>query len=71
VWRRPGAADFVTLPLPAFRGRDLSVGPFFPSAASGWDWTWDAGAGDLTITAVGTAPSARVLIISSAVRRDL
>ena len=71
VWRRPGATDFITLPLPAFRGRDLSVDPFFPGAASGWDWTWDAGAGDLTITAVGTAPSARVLIISSAVRRDL
>jgi alpha-galactosidase len=65
VWRRPGAADVVTLPLPAFRGSELSVDPFFPSTPAGWDWTWDADSGELTITVEGPIPSARVLTIST------
>jgi alpha-galactosidase len=64
VWHRHGAENTVALPLPAFRGNQLSIDPFFPSTASGWAWTWDAGSGELAITAAGTAPSARVLIIS-------
>jgi len=65
VWRRPGAANSITLPLPAFRGSALSVDPFFPNTSSGWDFTWDAGSGELTITVAGSIPSARVLKIGN------
>jgi len=63
VWRRPGAGSGVTLALPAFRGNELTVAPFFPSTSAGWDWTWDTGSGELTITVDGPTPSARVLTI--------
>jgi alpha-galactosidase len=64
VWRRPGAPISVVLPLPALRGQEPSIDPFFPGTASGWDWRWDADSGELTVTAGGTAPTARVLRIS-------
>ena len=64
VWRRPGAANSVVLPLPKLRGRDLSIRPFFPSNSTGWNWNWDPEVGELTITVTVSAPSARVLIIN-------
>ena len=61
VWRRPGAGERVVLPLPTLRGTELSVASFFPSRQAGWDWSWDAAAGELTVTVSVEAPSARVL----------
>ncbi|ROS21570.1 alpha-galactosidase [Rathayibacter sp. PhB127] len=60
VWRRPGAAATIALPLPSWRGRSLSVEPFFPADPAGWSWTWDQEAAVLVIEAP-VAPSARVL----------
>lgn len=73
VWRRPGAPESVVLPLPNWRGRELTTTPFFPvfpaSAApaaesAGWSWHWDASAGELHVTAP-VAPSARVITLTS------
>lgn len=64
LWRRPGAPSAVLVPLPAFRGRRLVVAPFFPDAADGWSWRWDADAGELTVDASADAPTARVLAIT-------
>src|SRR5450759_1514732 len=61
VWRRPGAGEQVVLPLPTLRGAELSVASFVPSRQAGWDWSWDAAAGELTVTVSIEAPSARVL----------
>jgi len=61
VWRRPGAGEQVVLPLPTLSGTELSVASFFPSRQAGWDWLWDAAAGELTVTVSIEAPSARVL----------
>lgn len=63
LWRRPGGDDHVVLPLPGYRGRELEVDEFFPRQQHGWSWTWDATAGELTVTAAVPAPSARVLFI--------
>ncbi|MGY4858000.1 alpha-galactosidase [Cryobacterium sp. AP23] len=63
LWRRPGAADTVVLPLPAFTGRELDVAAFFPARQHGWSWTWDAAAGLLTVTVTVAAPTARVLAL--------
>lgn len=60
VWRRPGEAASVVLPLPAWRGRALDVEAFFPADPAGWSWEWDAPAGELRVSAP-VAPSARVL----------
>jgi hypothetical protein len=68
VWKRPGGAaggemdgDTVVLPLPSLRGRSVAVSSFFPGEQSGWQWTWDAEAGALTVTVPTAAPTARVL----------
>ena len=66
VWRRTGATDRVVLPLPAFRGDDVAVAPLFPAQAAGWEWTWDAGAGELTVTVSMAPPTARVLSVTRA-----
>jgi hypothetical protein len=63
LWRRPGAAETVVLPLPAFRGRPIDVAAFFPADQRGWSWTWDATAGELTVAVAVAAPTARVLSI--------
>lgn len=64
VWRRPGAEASVVLPLPAMRGQAIDVNAFFPAAQQGWAWSWDATAGELTITATVAAPTARVFTIN-------
>ncbi|PXA68599.1 glycoside hydrolase family 36 protein [Cryobacterium arcticum] len=63
LWRRPGSADTVTVPLPAFAGREIEVLPFFPAQQHGWTWAWDAAAGLLTVTVTVPAPTARVLTL--------
>jgi hypothetical protein len=63
LWRRPGAAETVVLPLPALTGRPIDVAAFFPADQRGWSWTWDAAAGELTVTVAVAAPTARVLSI--------
>ena len=64
VWHRPGTTNRIVLPLTAWRGTEVSITPFFPSHPGGWDWSWDAEGGELSITVAGTEPSARVLTIS-------
>ena len=66
IWKRPGdaglaAEDTIVLPLPALRGRDVAATSFFPAEQAGWDWTWNAEAGELSVTAALPAPTARVL----------
>jgi Melibiase len=69
VWKRPAAedgaadadGDTVVLALPALRGRTVAVSSFFPAEQSGWQWSWDAQAGSLTVTVPIAAPTARVL----------
>lgn len=63
LWRRPGAAETVVLPLPDFAGRPLEVAAFFPAQQNGWTWAWDAAAGLLTVTVTVAAPTARVLAL--------
>ncbi|KQV06472.1 glycoside hydrolase family 36 protein [Leifsonia sp. Root112D2] len=64
VWRRPGAEASVVLPLPTLRGEAIEIEPFFPAAQQGWAWSWDATAGELTLTATVAAPTARVFSIN-------
>ncbi|HXH36503.1 MAG TPA: hypothetical protein VNJ54_19155 [Plantibacter sp.] len=64
LWRRPGAPSVVVLPLPAYRGRELTVQPFFPADSDGWSWQWDAPTGELTVTVAVQAPTARVLSLT-------
>jgi alpha-galactosidase len=61
LWHRPGAGERVVLRLPELRGRQLRVEPFFPRSQAGWDWSWVAAAGELSVTVSIQAPSARVL----------
>jgi hypothetical protein len=55
------AGETVVLPLPLLRGRELAVSAFFPEEQSGWQWVWDAAAGELTVTVPTAAPTAQVL----------
>ena len=64
LWRRPGSADTVTIPLPSHRGAQIDVAAFFPDAPDGWSWRWDAAAGELAVTVAVPAPSARVLRVA-------
>ncbi|MGN7949371.1 glycoside hydrolase family 36 protein [Microbacterium sp. 22215] len=65
LWRRPGAADTVVVPLPRWRGEEILVDVFFPDAPDGWSWRWDAATGELRVSAV-VAPTARVLRVKRA-----
>ncbi|NQX26436.1 alpha-galactosidase [Microbacteriaceae bacterium VKM Ac-2854] len=65
VWRRPGVASSIVLPLPAWRGAALEVAPFFPNDSGDWTWRWNAEAGELHVTAP-VGPSARVLRVTAA-----
>ncbi|GAA2934447.1 hypothetical protein GCM10010458_17360 [Microbacterium luteolum] len=64
LWRRPGAADEVVIPLPFHRGEEIEVEAFFPDSADGWSWRWDAAAGELAVTVAVPAPTARVLRVT-------
>jgi len=65
LWRRPGAADTVVIPLPRWRGEEILVDMFFPDAPEGWSWRWDGATGELHVSA-GVAPTARVLRVKRA-----
>ncbi|RCK57223.1 alpha-galactosidase [Microbacterium sorbitolivorans] len=65
VWRLGGAGS-AQLSLPWAAGRTLEIAPFFPASAGNWEWSWDATAGILTVTAPTAEPSARVLSIRAA-----
>ncbi len=71
LWRRPGAADTVLIPLPSFRGQQVEVAGFFPDAPDGWSWRWDAAAGELAVTVAVPAPTARVLRVTRTSPRPL
>jgi alpha-galactosidase len=66
VWALPGASSAVSLPLPAFRGRSVSVSALFPTTLGAWDVTWDTAAGVLHVVNGGATPTARVLRIRRA-----
>ena len=63
VWSLPGASSAVSLPLPAFLGRSVTVEPLFPTELGAWDVSWDASAGVLHVDHGGATPTARVLRI--------
>ena len=65
VWRLPGAAETLRLPLVHLRGADVRVETLFPTAPPEWPTRWDAASGTLDITATVPAPSARVLRVSA------
>jgi len=65
VWALPGASPSVSLPLPGFAGRSVSVEPLFPTALGPWEVTWDASAGVLHVDDGGATPTARVLRVRS------
>ncbi|WP_439691092.1 glycoside hydrolase family 36 protein [Curtobacterium sp. SP.BCo] len=65
VWALPGASPSVSLPLPGFAGRSVSVEPLFPTALGPWEVTWDASAGVLHVDSGGATPTARVLRVRS------
>ncbi|WP_026931777.1 glycoside hydrolase family 36 protein [Glycomyces tenuis] len=70
VWRLPGAGDRVELPLPALRGRNVTIERCFPApetpGVGSWEWTWEAADGVLRVRTETAAPTARVLRLTAA-----
>jgi hypothetical protein len=65
VWRCSGDDDRVVLPLPALRGEEVRVEPFFPADPAGWSWSWDPQEAELTVTVDVAGPTARVLELTT------
>ncbi|OMI35569.1 glycoside hydrolase family 36 protein, partial [Streptomyces sparsogenes] len=61
VWRLPGAAEQVLLPVPHLRGRGLRPEMVYPAAATGWSAGWDAAGGVLRLGSAAQAPTACVV----------
>ena len=61
VWALPGASSAVSLPLPGWVGRAVTVEPLFPTELGPWSVTWDAASGSLEVANGGSTPAARVL----------
>lgn len=67
LWRRPGAADVVDLPLAGLAGSGVDITPVFPEGLGSWQVSWDSAAGVLrTSVPAGSAThaSARVLKVT-------
>lgn len=67
LWRRPGAADVVDLPLAGLAGAQVDICPVFPADLGSWQVSWDAATGTLrSSVAAGAAEqaSARVLKVT-------
>ncbi|AZP15132.1 alpha-galactosidase [Streptomyces aquilus] len=65
VWRRPGGAPTMSLPLPHLRGCAARVDVLYPSASQA-EAVWNPDAADLTLT-LPTAPSAVLLRLTHTV----
>lgn len=61
VWRRPGAARTVEVPLPEHVGHELVVTTTFPTRLAAWQYRWESASGVLRIVSEGEAPAARTL----------
>ncbi|NYI06762.1 glycoside hydrolase family 36 protein [Allostreptomyces psammosilenae] len=62
VWRRPGAADVLELPVAHLRGAEVDVEVLFPRAAPDWAFDWRSDTGVLRLScSSGAVPTARVL----------
>ncbi|WP_143229429.1 alpha-galactosidase [Actinophytocola xanthii] len=64
VWRRPGADDTVSLPVPHLRGARSRLGLLYPSTLPAWSHSWRPDAGVLDLTAT-EAPSTRILRLTT------
>jgi hypothetical protein len=64
LWKRDGATASVQVPLPHLAGLDLTIDTVFPRRLEPWDYSWDAVAAVLTVTATDRV-AARTLRIST------
>lgn len=64
VWQRDSYQHSVTLSLPHLRGSGIDLDVLHPRELPEWRSSWDAGAGELTLTAPRLPASARLFRIS-------
>jgi alpha-galactosidase len=65
VWRRPGAGETVALSLPPLAGHEIEVEVLYPGHLPQWNHHWNGRSGELTLTATGAAPAARLFRLRS------
>jgi alpha-galactosidase len=64
VWRRPGSAPAVVVPLPHLAGHDVRLEVVFPRALEPWRFEWDRSAGLLTVVGGDPECAARTITIT-------
>ncbi|PJJ55582.1 glycoside hydrolase family 36 protein [Compostimonas suwonensis] len=68
VWYRGDRPEGIALDLPPFGGARLDIETIYPRSLPSWGSEWDAATARLTLTPVGSGPTARIFRLATAER---